>query len=339
MNSEWKELCEIMNAYIKTQVLSTACDLKIFDAINSGATVNSIAQRLMISDQGARVLLMGLKFLKLVIVEDNGVLKNTSLADKYLTSASLNNMLDFVSLNDKIQHRACLHFTDALLQSKNSGINEFDGKGDTLYERLTFSPELERVFHLGMGAYTKSSPQIMHTKDYLKISKLLDVGGGDATNAIRLCNKFPHLNVIVIDIPSVIEKAKRNVDINNLSDRITCLELDVFTSKWPDGCDGVLFSHFLEIFSPEKIQFLYKKAFDYLNGGYVFVWSLMCEPGDIGNIQSIKSSLYFLTVASGEGMTYPPSEHKCWLKGVGFSIVDEVYVQDIEHCSIVASNK
>ena len=33
---EWQSLCEMMNGYIKTQVLSSACDLGVFDVIERG---------------------------------------------------------------------------------------------------------------------------------------------------------------------------------------------------------------------------------------------------------------------------------------------------------------
>ena len=334
---EWQTLCEMMNGYIKTQVLSTACDLGVFDVIERGATVASLAKRLEIDEHGCRVLLLGLKQLKLVSVSETGAITNAPLTRRCLLRNAAQSMVPFVHLNDKIQHRACLHFTQALREGRNAGLDEFPGDSATLYGRMATDPALERLFHEGMGAYTRLSPRMMKVSEFADVSMLLDLGGGDGTNAIRLCERYPSLMVTLVDLPSVIEKARANIEANGLSDRVTCVASDMFSDPWPGGCDGVIFSHVLEIFSPEKIQFLYKKARAYLErSGQLFVWSLMCDDDEAGGLQSVKSSLYFVTVASGEGMAYPVRDHVRWLNDAGFNTVMKYDARAIDHCALVA---
>ena len=334
---EWQSLCEMMNGYIKTQVLSSACDLGVFDVIERGATVASLPRQLEIGEHGCRVLLLGLRQLKLVRVNDEGTIENSPLARRCLLRGSKQSMVSFVHLNDKIQHRACLHFTRALREERNAGLDEFAGDAPTLYGRLATDPALEQVFHEGMGAYTRLSPRMMAVKEFGDVSMLLDVGGGDGTNAIRLCERYPSLRVTLIDLPSVIEKARANIAAHGLADRVTCEAVDMFDQDWPPGCDGVIFSHVLEIFSPEKIQLLYKKTRTYLKqGGALFVWSLMCDADEAGGLQSVKSSLYFVTVASGHGMAYPARDHHKWLSDAGFEVVTTYDARAIDHCALVA---
>jgi ubiquinone/menaquinone biosynthesis C-methylase UbiE len=333
---EWESLCEIMNGYIKTQVLSTACDLEVFDVIEKGATVASLAETLGIDEHGCRVLLLGLKALQLVRVDGSGLIHNLPLVRRCLLRESPLSMVPFVHLNDKIQHRACLHFTAALLERRNAGLDEFKGDARTLYGRMAEHPELETLFHEGMGAYTRLSPRMMDMKELADVSTLLDVGGGDGTNAIRLAERYPSLRVILLDLPSVVQKARENIDALGLSQRITCVAADMFSDPWPHGCDGVMFSHVVEIFGPEKIKFLYEKARAYLTHGRLFVWTLMCDPDESGGLQAVKSSLYFITVASGEGMAYPASDHRGWLKEAGFSLVAEYDARAISHGALVA---
>lgn len=178
---------------------------------------------------------------------------------------------------------------------------------------------------------------MMAVKEFGEVTRLLDVGGGDGTNAIRLCERYPSLKVTLIDLPSVIEKARENIRAQGLSDRVTCEAVDMFTDSWPQGCDGVIFSHVLEIFSPEKIQFLYQKSRAYLrDAGQLFVWSLMCDDDETGGLQSVKSSLYFVTVASGQGMAYPARDHIKWLNDAGFEVTAEYDARTIDHCALVA---
>lgn len=334
---EWQSLCEMMNGYIKTQVLSSACDLGVFDVIERGATLASLPRQLEIDEHGCRVLMLGLKQLKLVEVDEAGKITNSPLARRCLLRGSAQSMVPFVHLNDKIQHRACLHFTQALREGRNAGLDEFPGDAPTLYGRMAVDPALERLFHDGMGAYTRLSPRMMAVKEFGEVSRLLDVGGGDGTNAIRLCERYPSLKVTLIDLPSVIEKARANIRAHSLEDRVTCEAVDMFTDPWPQGCDGVIFSHVLEIFSPEKIEFLYRKSRDYLqDGGQLFVWSLMCDADEAGGLQSVKSSLYFVTVASGQGMAYPVRDHVKWLSDAGFTVTAEYDARAIDHCALVA---
>ncbi len=333
---EWQSLCEIMNGYIKTQVLSTACDLEVFDVIEKGATVSSLPEMLGIDEYGCRVLLLGLKTLGLVRVDGSGVIHNLPLVQRCLLRDSSHSMVPFVHLNDKIQHRACLHFTTALRERHNAGLNEFEGDARTLYGRMAENPGLEALFHEGMGAYTRLSPRMMDMRELADVSTLLDVGGGDGTNAIRLCERYPSLRVVLLDLPSVVQKARQNIDECGLSQRITCIAADMFSDAWPHGCDGVMFSHVVEIFGPEKIQFLYGKARAYLTRGQLFIWTLMCDPDESGGLQAVKSSLYFLTVASGEGMAYPASDHRSWLRQAGFSLIAEYDARAISHGALVA---
>lgn len=334
---EWQSLCEMMNGYIKTQVLSSACDLGVFDAIERGATLASLPRQLEIDAHGCRVLVLGLKQLKLIEVDDTGKVTNSALARRCLLRGSAQSMVPFVHLNDKIQHRACLHFTQALREGRNAGLDEFPGDAPTLYGRMAVDPALERLFHDGMGAYTRLSPRMMAVKEFGEVRRLLDVGGGDGTNAIRLCERYPSLKVTLIDLPSVIEKARENIRAQGLSDRVTCEAVDMFTDPWPTGCDGVIFSHVLEIFSPEKIQFLYRKSRAYLQDtGRLFVWSLMCDDDEAGGLQSVKSSLYFVTVASGQGMAYPARDHIKWLNDAGFEVTAEYDARTIDHRALVA---
>lgn len=111
----------------------------------------------------------------------------------------------------------------------------------------------------------------------------------------------------------------------------------MFADPWPKGCDGVLFSHVVEIFSPAKIRRLYAKALEVLPAnGKVFVWTLMANDTETAGLQAAKSSIYFLCAASGEGMAYPGVEHERWAREVGFHTVRRYNAVEIDHGALVA---
>jgi hypothetical protein len=99
----------------------------------------------------------------------------------------------------------------------------------------------------------------------------------------------------------------------------------------------VLFSHILEIFSPEKILILYAKAFSALPPeGKMFVWTIMANDSETAGLQAAKSSIYFLCTASGEGMAYPGREHEEAIRETGFRTVRRYSAAETDHGALVA---
>jgi hypothetical protein len=118
---------------------------------------------------------------------------------------------------------------------------------------------------------------------------------------------------------------------------LSLIQGDIFADPWPGNCTGVLMSHLVEIFSPEKIQRLYGKAFEILPfGGQLFVWTIMANDTETSALQAAKSSIYFLCVASGEGMAYPARDHEQSIRTAGFSTVKRYPAAEVDHGALVA---
>ena len=339
-NKEWMSLCAIMNGYIYSQTLATACDFDLFTYLSKhpGATQEQVRDVLALSSYSTRVLLLACCAVGLIYrAEAAGGYFNSLIAEKVLVSHSPYSMIPFVQFNNRIQQRCGIHLTRALKDNRNAGLDEFPGDGTTLYERLTQYPELESLFQEGMGAYTRLSPKMADLPEFADVQNLLDIGGGDATNAVRLCQRHPGLRITILEIPSVAPIARAVIESHGLDDRIKLWEGDMFTDPWPSGCDGILLSHIVEIFTPEKIRFLYRKALEHLvTGGRLFVWTIMANDLETQGLQAAKSSTYFLTTASGEGMAYPAKDHAQWLREAGFRGVKRYDSPEIDHGALVA---
>jgi precorrin-6B methylase 2 len=339
-NTEWKQLCEVMNGYIYSQTLATACDLNLFTYLSthSGDTQEQLAQGLGLSPHCTRILMLACCAAGLVLRDGaDGGYRNSEIAEKVLVSGSRYSMLPFVQFNHQVQERCVSHFTKALQEDRNAGLDEFPGGGVTLYERLAEYPDLESLFHDAMGAYTRLSPKIVHLAEFSTVRHLLDVGGGDGSNAIALCERFPDLKVTIIEKPTVARITRESVAKAGLEGRIRCVEGDMFVDAWPTDCDAILFSHLVEIFSPARIRVLYKKACETLpRTGQLFVWTIMANDSETGALQAAKSSIYFLCAASGEGMAYPARQHEESLRWAGFSAVKKYPAIEVDHGALVA---
>ena len=338
--ADWQALCAVMNGYIHSQTLATACDFDLFTALSRcpGATQDDLRKLLGLSAYATRILMLACCATGLVLRDPgSGGYRNSDLAEKVLVSSSPFSMIPFIQFNHQVQRRCTAHLTEALKENRNVGLTEFPGEGSTLYERLAQYPEVERLFHEGMGAYTRLSPKILDLAEFSSITRLLDVGGGDGSNAVGLCERHPHLRVTLIDRPSVVEIARQRVARAGFADRISCLAVDVFEDPWPTGCMGVLMSHLVEIFSPDKIDRLYRRAFGVLPpGGQLVVWTIMASDLETGSLQAAKSSIYFLCAASGEGMAYPANDHDQALRRAGFTAVRRHLAAEFDHGALIA---
>lgn len=338
--AEWNQLCRVMNGYIYSQTIATACDLDLFTWLSQhpGATREEIARGLSLSTYATRVLLLACCATELIErdLQTEGYF-NSKLAAQVLVSDSPISMISFVRFNHLVQLRCCLHLTEALRENRNAGLDEFPGTGNTLYPRLAQYPDLEDLFQEAMGAYTRLSPQMMKIPEFAKVKHLLDVGGGNGTNALRLCQQHPELQVTIIDLPSVCAIGRDAIARVGMSDRIQYLEADMFKDPWPEGCDGILMSHLVEIFAPGKILWLYQRSQEILpKDGYLFIWTLMADDLETGGLQAAKSSIYFLAAASGEGMAWSGKKHINLLQQAGFDNVRCDRASEIDRGAIVA---
>lgn len=338
-NTQWKQLCDVMNGYIYSQTLVSACDLDLFTYLSAhpGATQEELAQSLGLSSHCTRILMLACSAVGMVSRDSGGAgYRNSEIAEKVLVSGSPYSMLPFIQFNHRVQERCSRHLTKSLKENRNAGLDEFPGSGATLYERLAEYPDLENLFHDAMGAYTRLSPKMVHLAEFSTVQHLLDVGGGDGSNAMALCERFPELKVTILEKPTVARITRDRIAKAGLDDRLSCIEADMFLDAWPAGCDAILFSHLVEIFSPERIRVLYKKAFETLpRAGQLFVWTIMANDSETGALQAAKSSIYFLCAASGEGMAYPARQHEESLRWAGFSAVNR-YGPEVDHGALVA---
>lgn len=233
-------------------------------------------------------------------------------------------MLPIVKAYHALIYRPMHDLLPALRAGTNVGLKEFPGSGRHLYERLQRHPKQQAIFHDWMktvGAQSDFPHQVApRLAALLKDKKaVVDVGGGDATNMISLCSLAPHLKAVVFDLPGASRLARKNIREHKLSDQISTRAGDFHKDPLPRGADGMLFSHIFNIYSEEQNIRLLRKARLALNsGGIVAIFNGVTDEHKPWGLPAAHISLYFLTVASGQGMAYPIERYAGWLKQAGF---------------------
>jgi hypothetical protein len=324
----------IAEGHAAFQLLWAGVELGIFTHLSKepGMTLEQIAQRLDLEHQPMRILLIGLAALRLV--EKKGdTYHNAELTEKILINGKPGSIVPALGWQYHIVYKGLVDFVDSLKQNKNIGLKHFPGRGETLYERLESNPALERIFQDAMSALSKqANSYLLESADFSGLTHLVDVGGGDATNAIAFVRKYPKLKVTIFDSPSICEIAKKNIAAAALVNRIDTCPGDLFTDPFPSGIDSILYSHMFTIWSREKNIGILKKSYNALpQGGSVIIFNMMGFDDGTGPLSTALGSPYFMAIATGEGMLYSWKDYEAWIKESGFSRIKRVDSLPFDH--------
>jgi SAM-dependent methyltransferase len=314
-----RELRLVIGGFAHFQSLVAACELGLFDLLSAepGRTAAEIRDRLGASQHGTRVLLGACLAVRLLEKDAASRYRNRPVAERLLVRGRPNGWLPLVEAHHRLLYDSFRHLTASVRTGRNEGLVAFPGPGDTLYERLAAHPDLEGAFHRWVRAISKATNPLLARVDELRDARrLLDVGGGDGTNAIALAGLFPRLEIAVFDLPSVCERAARNVAEHGLSDRISVVPGDLLRDPFPRGFDVVFVAHMLTIWSDEQNVALLSKCREALPpGGRVVDLDDMCD--DEADLDSARLSLYFLNLATGTGGMRSWAEYEGWFARAG----------------------
>jgi ubiquinone/menaquinone biosynthesis C-methylase UbiE len=321
------------------ELLRTAVDFDLFERIEverGGMTLAMAARSLDVEELPARILLLGLASLNLLRKEDEKYL-NTEVTREKLLRSSSKYLVPLIQMQAKVINPSILDFAESMKRNTNVGLRRLPGPGDTLYSHLTAHPDLQQVFYDNMGdASKKTFPFLLQQFDFGKLHHVVDVAGGDGSNAIALARRYPHLKVTVFDQETVCKIAARNAQKAGVSDRVNVQAGDIFKDPYPTGIDGVLFLHIFEIWTLERNTELLKKCHAALSpGGAALVYNFVSNDDNTGPLTPAFMSAYFLALASGEGMVYSAHDMEVSLKNALFQRTERFDSMPYHHALVV----
>jgi len=111
------------------------------------------------------------------------------------------------------------------------------------------------------------------------IKQMVDVGGGIGDISASLCQKFPELNVTLLNLPGAIDLVNENAESKGVGERLKGAAVDIYKAPFPEG-DAVMFSRILYPMNTQFSTMMIKKAFDALRpGGRILILDMIiCDP-------------------------------------------------------------
>jgi ubiquinone/menaquinone biosynthesis C-methylase UbiE len=307
------------------QALVSADRLGLFKSLAAqpGLKLDALSQALGLPDLSVRALVMTTQSLGLVIRDSDGGLRN----QPWVTASFAGDTQELSAVleaYEQLLYRPFGRMEASLKGGTNAGLELIPGPGKTLYERLTAHPALERVFHAWMSNLSSQGLPPRLVASLAGCQHVLDVGGGDGTNAVLLARAHPDLHVTVLDLPSVCAQAEERAERESLSGRVRAVSWNIREGDFPSGSDAILFSRIFNIYTAEQnADFVSRAARALPEGGRLVVYPAMVANDDGGGpLSAAYLALYYLCVATGEGRVYAPSEYEQWFRDAGFSALD-----------------
>ncbi|WP_433496282.1 methyltransferase [Sphaerimonospora sp. CA-214678] len=320
------------------ELLRTGLEFDLFEILESsgGMDLAKVAAAIGTGEQPARVLLLGLTSLRLLEKRGDRYV-NGDLVRRKLLKSSPRFLGPLVDMQARVINASMGDLAASVRAGANVGLRHLTGPGTTLYERLTAHPELQEVFYANMGDASRNAfDQILDRYDFSGARRVVDIGGGDGTNSVKLALRHPHLEVTVFDQESVTRLAAGRIEDPGLRRRIRFQAGDLFTDPLPEGADTILFFHIFEIWSLERNTELLRKCHAALpDGGTCLVYNFVSDDEGTGSMSAGLLSPYFLTLASGEGMVYSPRDMEQALLAAGFSRVERYQDMGFSHALVV----
>ena len=242
--------------YLATAALGTAVELRIFDALASGAAdASSVARAVGADERGVRILLDALAAIGFVQSTPNGY-RASPVADAFLVSSrpSYLGRLGNIFYSDWQWH-GFLHLAEAVRAGGTA----------------TDDQDLEQPLHPFWETYVSSwgaagfpaaarltellAPWISERRSITS----LDLACGDGLYSFMLAHAYPHATMTFLDQPHVLAATRTLAKEHGLHDRASFIEGDMFDTDLGGPYDLIVASNVFHLFGDQRCRQLLGK--------------------------------------------------------------------------------
>jgi acetylserotonin N-methyltransferase len=312
-------ILDLLQAFRSSKVMFTAVALGVFDALSAGPrSLEDLTRQLQANPDALERLLDACVGLRLLI-RDGHNYANASAAGAYLTSSSPRRMTGYIRYSNDVLWKLWGNLEDAVRAGTNRWQQTFGWDGP-IFAHFFRTEESKREFLMGMHGYGLiSSPQVVGAFDLGAFRFLVDLGGATGHLAIAACERYPHLQAVVFDLPDAVPLAREIVGRSAVVDRIKIVPGDFFADPLPEG-DLYALGRILHDWTEEKIHKLLARIYHQLpKNGALLIAEKLLEEDKRGPHLAHMQSLNMLTCAEGKERTL--TEYEALLKLAGFAQV------------------
>ncbi|MGW0392910.1 methyltransferase [Streptomyces sp. NPDC003042] len=230
-----------------TQALAAMAELHIAETLRNGsATSGELATAAGAHPQALTRLLAYLATLGLLNTDGHAyTLTDTG---RLLDPDHPASMRDLVLLYAGPFYRSWGALTDAV-RTGRQGFEHVYGR--PFFDHAADHPEVGALFDRAMACGRLFFAHLPEAHDFGRARTVVDVAGGDGSLLAVLLEAHPHLKAVLVELPTVVDRARGHLKERGLADRCTLAPGDIFTAV-PSGGDIYLLSRVLHDWDDEQ---------------------------------------------------------------------------------------
>lgn len=310
------QILDLIEAFRRSKTMFTATRLAIFDSLVAAPqSLAELSEKLALNPGALARLLSGCVALGL-IEEAGGVYRNSSAADRYLTSASSESLAGYVRYSDQSLYRLWGRLDEAIRSGTNRWEEVF-GSRTALFDHYFRDDAAAADFLGGMHGFGQlASTRVAAAFDLSRFRTLVDLGGATGHLSIAACTAWPNLHAVVLDLPFVERFARAYIERSAVADKIEFHAADFFADPLP-AADLYSLGRILHDWTDQKIASLLDKIVARLPaGGGLLIAETLLNDDKSGPVYSAMQDLNMLVCTEGRERTR--AEYTHLLKSAGF---------------------
>ena len=312
----------------ESKALLTAVDFDLFTVLaDKTMTGPELGEKLGIHPRGIWDFfdaLVALGFLDRTGDGPESLYKNSEQSRDFLDKGSpiyIGGILEM--LNDRL-YRYWDDLGEALKTGKPQ--NEIKHGNKSMFEELYSDlPRLEQFMGAMSGLSRVNFEALADKFDFSPYKTLCDVGGATGLLSIVVAQRHSELSCLSFDLPAVEPIARKNIEHNRLSDRITPVSGNFFEDPLPKA-DVVTMGMILHDWNLENKMHLIRLAYEALpeNGALIAVENIIDDARRV-NTFGLLMSLNML-IEFGDAFDFTAADFRQWCTKAGFRKFDVLHL-------------
>ena len=314
VNESFEELYKMLIAPIKSKLLLTGIELKVFGQLSEPISAEAVAKTLSTHPVNTRLFLDGLAASDL-IVKKNGLYQNTPVAQTFLVEGSPAFLGQLFMFQSQFYYSRLDDLPKLVKEGPPPPSMETDLGDEEMWKQVTVG--FANSVRAGLAQW--ATEIVSELPEFPQFQKMLDLGSGPGIYAIAFVSYHPSMKGVIFDRSAVVEVAENFIKEYGMEGRIEVIAGDYNHDPIGKGYDLIWASNTLN-FARQDTDALMKKVYDALNPGGVFI--SFCE----GLIhERTKPDIHVLSMQSmalmGQDMCFDQGEIADSMLRVGFKSV------------------
>lgn len=311
IKTEMSNFKSMVNSYKLTNLIIAANNIGIFNCLTErDKSIEQIAKELEVMSNRIEPILNGLVFYKIISKNEKGY-----YLDEYK---------DVLLKDSKFNQTGYINFAQTIMKKYNNLENAIKNNDISISNFKKLTDEQAESFIQGMQANAIPQAEYITSKYDFENHTILDIGAGAGTYLINVSKKYKSVTGTMIDLPQVSKIQNRNIEKENLQDRLKSVSCD-YNNDFPNRFYDDIFLFAVVHQEPEEnLKRLLNNIYSVLKpNGRLFLTSFFLNDDKISPEFSVQFAIEMIA-SSQNGKVYTHSEINDLLKKCNFSNIERI---------------